>query len=291
MPSGSAGEPQGYAVGTISFDDFQEFDPLAVDDEVIDQQNMDDDNPIDTIDYPTMRNMPEEMRREAVYTPERQGGVRNALMQLIDHNPGRRPVLLAIIGWCADGCATSELSKKVSAMQEDNRSVYAPTTLCRMLERAGGLRLEMPEIVNECEDAEAGVGYLEIKERVDPVWRATDEGLAARDELTGGAMFRSIVLDRDRRYLEVYQAVMSAVAERPRSKEEIETLVDAFPSVQHPRRFGGHFIDMLERSDALTWRNRAWCLTDLGSALLPEVNAAMAKEPDGSPVAVAGVEA
>ena len=32
-----------------AFDPFEEFDPLAADDEKIDQQDMDDDNPLDTI--------------------------------------------------------------------------------------------------------------------------------------------------------------------------------------------------------------------------------------------------
>ena len=53
------------------WDEEEEFDPLAVDDLDIDQEDMDDDNPLDTVDYPTMRNMPEDMRREAVYSPER----------------------------------------------------------------------------------------------------------------------------------------------------------------------------------------------------------------------------
>ena len=64
---------------TVSFDDVlgldDEFDPLMADDLEIDQEDMDDDNPLDTVDYPTMRNMPQSMQREAVYTPKRQGGV------------------------------------------------------------------------------------------------------------------------------------------------------------------------------------------------------------------------
>lgn len=61
---------------TVSFDDVlgldDEFDPLMADDLEIDQEDMDDDNPLDTVDYPTMRNMPQSMQREAVYTPKRQ---------------------------------------------------------------------------------------------------------------------------------------------------------------------------------------------------------------------------
>ena len=143
---------------TVSFDDVQglddEFDPLMADDLEIDQEDMDDDNPLDTVDYPTMRNMPQSMQREAVYTPKRQGGVESAVLELLDHNPGRRLVLLSIMGLCRGGCAASRVAEHVEAAQASNRSVYAPMTLCRMLERAGALTLEMPEAAEPHEDME-----------------------------------------------------------------------------------------------------------------------------------------
>ena len=79
----------------LAFDD--EFDPLAVDDSIIDQEWMDDENPYDTIDYPTMRNMPETVHRDPVYSPARQGSATEALQALIVRNPNRRPVLLNVI--------------------------------------------------------------------------------------------------------------------------------------------------------------------------------------------------
>ena len=260
------------------WDEEEEFDPLAVDDLDIDQEDMDDDNPLDTVDYPTMRNMPEDMRREAVYSPERQGGAVEAVLSLFDHNPARRPVLVSILGWCDGGCLNSELTEKVDALQTDNRTVYGTTTLCRMLERAGALELEMPETSEEREDAGEGVEYLEIKERIDPVWRTTDAGREVFGQMTDGSAFRTMVFDRDAKYLEVYRAVMGFVNERPRSKDDIEQLVDAFEVVQSPRRFGGHFIDMLEKTDALCWKDRSWQLTDLGCRMLPEVEAAFSKK-------------
>lgn len=264
----------------FAFDD--DFDPLAVDDFDIDQEDMDDDNPYDTVDFPTLRNMPEREGREGAYTPERAGSAEAALSALIDRNPGRRPVLLCILDLCRDGCASSAVSEAVKELQRDNRSVYAPMTLCRMLERAGGLELEMPETSVERENPEEGVAYLEIKERIDPVWRSTEAGLAVYEQLSGGAAFRDIVLDRDSVYLDVYAAVMHAVEEKGCSLAEIEQLVDSFDIVQSPRRFGGHFIDMLERTDAIAWRDRAWHLTELGAALLPELEAARkAKAEDG----------
>lgn len=254
------------------FDLDDEFDPLEVSDEDIDQEEMEDENPYDTVDYPTMRNMPETMRRDAVYSPARQGSARNAILELIDHNPARRPVLLGIIGFCGlEGKPASAVTEEVERLQKDNRSVYEPMTLCRMLERAGAMELEMPEVSEEKEDVEAGVEYLEIKEQVDPVWHATEVGLEIRDELTQGAAFREVILDHDRKYLEVYRAVMELLVEGPRSKNEIEELVDTFEIVKNPRRFGGHFIDMLERTDAIEWKDRSWQITDLGRTLLPQM--------------------
>ena len=39
-----------FSVGDV-FDPFEEFDPLAADDEEIDQQDMDDDNPIGCVNH------------------------------------------------------------------------------------------------------------------------------------------------------------------------------------------------------------------------------------------------
>lgn len=252
----------------LDFD--EEFDPLAVDDLSIDQEGMDDDNPLDTVDYPTMRNMPDEMRREGMYTPGRQGSAQDAIKSLIDHNPGRRPVLLAIMQMCAgEGMPASAVTEEVNKLQSDNLSVYAPMTLCRMLERAGGLVLEMPETHEVEEDVEEGVEYLEIKEHIDPIWHTTEDGQAVCEEFSHAPVFHDIVLDRDSKYLEVYRAVMLALDERPRTKQEIDNLVDAFEVVKKPRRFGGHFVDMLERADAIEWKDRAWQLTGMGRELLP----------------------
>ena len=74
----------------------------------------------------------------------------------------------------------------------------------------------------------------------------------------------------------VYRAGMCAVDERPCTKPGIEDLVDTFDGVEGPRRFGGHFVDMLGRTDALEWSGHAWRLTDLGRAMLPSVEAAAA---------------
>ncbi len=250
----------------LDFDD--DYEPLAVDDEVIDQENMDDDNPYDTVDYPTMRNMPAGKASDPVYVPERFGSVRDALASMLDYNPARRPVLLGIVELCRNGAASSAVTEYVTAFQKDNRSVYAPMTLCRMLERAGALTLEMPEVSTELEDVEEGVEYLEIKERIDPVWTATPEALELAEEFAAGSVFKDLVLVQDRKYLDVYIAVMELIAKQPSLLPQVEELVDTFPVVHEPRRFGGHFIDILEKADCIAWIDRAWRITDLGKDML-----------------------
>lgn len=257
----------------------EEYDPLAVDDTEINPDEVDDDNPYDTVDYPVMREIPEAYKAKMdLYTPEKQGSPSEAMLSLFDHNPRLRPILLAIIGWCDGGCLNSVLTERVEAMKKNNQCVYSTTTLCHMLERAGGLELEMPETSEEHEDVEEGVEYLEIKEHVDPIWHATEDAIAVREGETSGAQFREIIMDKDKKYIDVYVMVLEAFEEKPHQIKEISALVDDLPIVQKPRRWAGHFIDMLEKVDAIEWKNRIWQITDLGRQMLPVAKEFAAQE-------------
>lgn len=258
------------------YGDEDEFDPLEISYDDIDQEEMDDDNPYDTIDYPTMRNMPEPKHHDPVYSPAAQGSAQAAVKLMLKRNPARRPVLLSILGLCQGGCPSSEVTRQVTEWQKDNLSVYSPMTLCRMLERAGALELEMPEVSEEHEVVEDGVVYLEITDSVDPVWHTTEAGSEVREECTQGAEFREMVLVKDARYLEVYRAVMERIIAEPRTKQDIEDFVATFPVCQKPLRFGNHFLDILEATDAIVWSDHAWRITDLGRTLLAEVREAEA---------------
>lgn len=261
-----------------TYDDFdfdEEFDPLEVNDDEINQEEMDDDNPYDTIDYPTVRNDPDVLlSKESIFTPERQGSAKEAILALIDHNPARRPIIVGILGACKDGCLSSELRKFVDEAQEFNKSVFNSGTYCRMLERAGGLTVEVPEVSEEHEVVEDGVVYLEIKEKVDPTWTTTEEGLAVYEEMTNGFRCRNMVYKRDAKYYDVYLEVLDFIEQQPRSRQEIDDFVENFEICQHPKRYGGHFIDMLEQTDAIVWRDAAWHLTEDGIKMLAEMREA-----------------
>lgn len=274
------------AAQSIFDDDEEDFDPFETDDLEIDQEEMDDDNPLDTVDYPTIRNMKKIKPRERVFTPKRQGSAREAILQLFSYNPGLRPTLLAIINMCREGLAASEVESRVEEIVKDNLSVYEPMTMCHMLEEAGALTIVVPEPPEPAETEEGDAEYLEIDEEPDPVVTATDVAIEIADEYAEGREFRRIVIEHESVYREVYIAVMElADCEEGTKLAAIEQTVDTFPIVMKPRRFGGHFIDMLEKTDAFAWKNRAWHLTEFGKKMLEQMkheDAADGDDADGS---------
>lgn len=253
----------------------EEFDPLAVSDDDINQDEMDDDNPYDIIDFPTIRNTPDELlAKESIFTPARQGSAREALLALIDHNPARRAVIVEVLGACRNGIKSSALRKIVEEKQTFNKSVYNSATYCRMLERAGGVTVEVPPVAEEHEVVEDGVAYLEIKEKVDPVWTTTQAGVQVYEEMTNGLRCRNMVFNRDATYYDVYFDVLEFIEKQPRSREEIDALVETYEICASPKRYGGHFIDMLEQTDGIVWQNDAWVLTACGADVLKEMREA-----------------
>ncbi len=257
------------------FDVDEEFDPLEFDDEVIDQEWMDDDNPYDTIDYPTVRNIEETAIGRAgdrtKFTKSHLGSTHLALHKLLDYNPHRRLVFLRLMAMCEGGMVSSEVTERVNELQKHNVSVFSPMTLCHMLERCGVLELVMPDPTEEHECVEDGVSYLVINEDIDPKWFLTEEGKAELEVLTQGNECREIIFNKDSIYAEVYLAVMELLRDTPSKMDDVNNLAETFEITHHPKKFGNHFVDLLEKTCACEWKDKHWILTELGEKLLPEV--------------------
>lgn len=244
-------------------------------------------------------------KRSAVFTPEAAGSAEEAVVSLALTNTGRRPVLLGILEWARDGIGAEELFEKIEEAEAFNKSVFAPVSYCRMLERAGGLVAEVPEAEGvesavvpvdgtaedgakeasdaapvvgvagaAAADADAAVTYLSIGGDAAPRWRTTEAGLAALARLSDGERFRARVLGEDARYAEVYRAVMEAMTGEGAAREALCALAETYPVTQQPRKMGSYFIDVLESVDAARWADGLWALTPLGTRLLPEMQAA-----------------
>lgn len=258
-------------MGTDSFEnDFDlldEFDPLAEEEATIEVDTFDEDL-AELVDVPVMPNMPEGVLKTGIFDASNYDDPREAISNLFEKNPGRRPIFLQIIEMCEAGKPSSEIVTEVDALQAHNQSVYAPITLCRALERAGALTVVEPADEPIDEDAE----FLEITEQADPIWTATEAGLdVLRHEREGGGVKN--LLEIDAKYLTIYHRVLAFCKEAPRMKSEIDAIVDFDPLVQEPRRFSNHFIELLERHDALVWKDNMWNITELGKKTLDELTA------------------
>ena len=216
-----------------------------------------------------MRNMPETVHHDPVYSPARQGSATEALQALIVRNPNRRPVLLKhhrpVRGRSAPRASFPSAWMSGSAY---NWSVDAPMTLCRMSERAGAVYVgDARRVGGARKSAEEGVAYLEIRETVDPVRRATLRGVGlARGVPRRQELPARLCWDPTRRATpRCTRRVMEALEEAPRKLDAIESLTDAMEITKSPRRFGQHFIDVLETCDCVIWGDGAWNLNRFGA--------------------------
>lgn len=253
------------------------FDPLADDFEPV-QDGVDPDED-GIVDLPVMAEMPEEVKVKSVFDKDRFASAQDAIEELLHRNPGRKPVFLQIIEFCCDEHTSEEVAQLVEQAQAENRSVYTPQSLCTILERAGALvsRTEEPETSEE-----QGEGDSPVEQDCDgeaeahmpaahptTYWTSTDEGLtvlAAHRE--GSALEELLASDTESVYLPVYERVLAFCAQEPRTKPQIDAIVDDDPLVQRPRRYSNHFIELLENREALSWHDGGWNATDLGRRYL-----------------------
>ena len=254
------------------------FDPLADDFEPAQDGADPDEDGI--VDLPVMAEMPEEVKVKSVFDKDRFASAQDAIEELLHRNPGRKPVFLQIIEFCCDEHTSEEVAQLVEQAQAENRSVYTPQSLCTILERAGALvsRTEEPEAPEtpeeqgdlaaeqDCDgEAEAHVAAAHPT----TYWTSTDEGLtvlAAHRE--GSALEELLASDTESVYLPVYERVLAFCAQEPRTKPQIDAIVDDDPLVQKPRRYSNHFIELLENREALSWHDGGWNATDLGRRYL-----------------------
>ncbi len=247
----------------FDFADEAEFDPFAPDEGDIEAQAADE---VDEL--PVMKELPPEHHHTSVFDRSRYASAQDALRELFHRNPARREVYLAIIDFCNDPHTTSEVSDLVERVQKDNFSVYTPLSLCHILESTGALTSQVPETA-EAETAEDGTEYLEIKDAPEAIWTSTEEALTLLSELReGNEVHEMVESETEAPYRDIYLRVLRMCAEKPRSAKEIGEQVDDDPLVQNPRRFGVHFIDVLEACGALAWHDKAWNLTELGQRYL-----------------------
>lgn len=200
----------------------------------------------------------------------------------------RRKVLLSILSYCEETQPVAQVNALVDELQEHNFSVYNAANLCSLLEKAGALARVTAD-GEPAEDIELepqvvvvdGVEYLEASEPVEVCWVSTDAGRAAVEADKPLERLRDL-LEQDAAYRVIYKRILTLCATEGGAKvPAINAAVDKNPLVQKPRLYAPHFIDKLEKCDALTWKN-AWITTQVGRAGLEM----LADVPDESALAI-----
>lgn len=190
----------------------------------------------------------------------------------------RRKVLLGILGCVANGPKpVAVVNTEVDRLQENNFSVYTAANLCSLLEKAGAIERvtadgqPADEIETEPKTVVVdGVEYLEAAEPVEIFWQITEAG---QEKLSSDKPIDRLhkLLAKDERYAVIYKRILTLCsAEGGATTPSINSAVDDDPLVQKPRLYAPHFVDLLEKCDALEWKG-AWYTTEVGRQGIAEL--------------------
>ncbi|MCD8317007.1 MAG: hypothetical protein LUB61_06360 [Eggerthellaceae bacterium] len=182
----------------------------------------------------------------------------------------RRKTLLGILAFCATPQLTADLNARIDELQQNNFSVYSPANLTTLLENAGSIQKVTKdgepyvEGENEPEVVEVdGVEYYQTKEAPEVYWQNTDVGNAYLESDKPLARLRDL-LEADEKYLSIYDQIFEIVSAEGGAKiAEINGQIDHNPLLKKPRLYAPHFVDKLEKCDAIEWK-QTWQITDIG---------------------------
>lgn len=193
-------------------------------------------------------------------------------------NPHRR-VLYGVLRALHDPISNDEVGGVVDALRAHKFSVYSTSNICTMLETAGAVRRVLedgtpydqfqpePKIV-----VEEGVEYWQAVPAPTPFWQITEEGQAQLDSYHPIEKLEATFAD-EAEYLTLYKRVLTMCAsDAGVTMKQMSAAVDSDPLVAtEPRNyFVQHFVEALERGEAVAWNGTAWKITEVGRQALAE---------------------
>ena len=225
--------------------------------------------------------------------PAPKPAVKRAVADVIAAVPGAQKVLMSTMEACREPLTPSELDDLMNQLMRCNRNVFRPVELRGLLEKYGAIAYtpsEEEEAAREAEEfraaqREAGFeveeeepeyevdaeGNLVIKKPAEGTWSLTEEGAAYLDSDPLGA-YTSALLAKDAVYAPVYIELLSMLEREACSKRDLDAVIDKHPLVQKPRLYSGYFLSVLEKADAVEWRD-AWYITERGLSVLDSLRA------------------
>lgn len=183
-----------------------------------------------------------------------------------------KDALLAIIDATHAPCSMAEVARRIAASPAKKFSVYAPSTLCTMLETAGALeRVTDDGTPYDTQSAQPRIETIDGEDYYVPTnapqvcWRATTAGLAMLAEQDPSERLHNL-FEKEHDLLPIHKRVLTmASEEQGATMAQLSAAVDGNPLIAEPRRFFvQHFVEGLERAGALAWHETVWKTTEIG---------------------------
>lgn len=193
-------------------------------------------------------------------------------------NPHRR-VLYGVLRALREPVGNDQVGSVIDALRAHKFSVYSTSNICTMLETAGAVRRVLedgtpyedfkpePKIV-----VEDGVEYWQAVPAPMPYWQITEAGQAQLDSYHPIEKLEATFAEESE-YLTLYKRVLTlCTADEGVSMKQMSAAVDSDPLVAtEPRNyFVQHFVEALERGEAVAWNGKAWKITEVGRQALAE---------------------
>ena len=201
-----------------------------------------------------------------------------------------RMALLGILTAASEPTSSAKMDEVVEAQHQHKFNVYTAANLCTMLETAGALDRVVEDGTPYSEfEPKPDIVIIDGEEYYQPTeppavhWLVSEAGQIMVDENDPLARMQE-VMNRDADLLGIYKQVL-LLAQDGASMATFSENVDANPQIAEPRRFFvQHFVEGLERCEAVEWNGECWVITETGRTILEdmfaEIKAADAFVPD-----------
>lgn len=186
------------------------------------------------------------------------------IAKLFGEMMGQKQLLVAIIDFCRDEHSAAEIDEMLAPLQEYRRSIYTPSTIRRLLERAGAL-----EYLAHDEEPEEQVdesGNLVVPEKPEPTWLSTAEALEFIEMQNPFADLVHAIEPYDG-HIDVFRLILEICNGEGVSISTIENEVHQLGIQADDKLQAGFFVGKLEDYQAIEWRG-AWITTELGMQYL-----------------------
>lgn len=193
---------------------------------------------------------------------------------LFGQMPTMNRLLFSILARCTEPVASDELADHIQEASRHHHSVYAPLTLCGLLERAGAIvQTDGGGTPLRCLEQEPlrvvleGVEFWRPAPAPEVFWSLTEEGRAHLDSYRPLELIARCFAEEPR-YTDVLATCLRLCAQDGgASLRSIGDVVDDEPVLQNPKRYAMYFIDKLEHAAAVEWKGQ-WIITDAGRQYL-----------------------